>query len=143
MRRTGILEMKPTGNPWVPANPMGMGLGKISNPSWVRVFNGHRYFSRVQVWDGKTQRVCTRCHLYAGHADTYVKVKVARLLLRAPYVARTNHHTLVISCSGKGNLVHTQPVVIDHTKSPTARVSSAGSNHRTLVRTLVDDYHRG
>jgi hypothetical protein len=26
-------------------------------------FNGHRYFSRVRVWDGKTQRVCTRCHL--------------------------------------------------------------------------------
>jgi hypothetical protein len=27
------LEMKPAGNPWVPANPMGTGLGKISNPS--------------------------------------------------------------------------------------------------------------
>lgn len=30
--------MKPAGNPWVPANPMGTGLCKISNPSWVRVF---------------------------------------------------------------------------------------------------------
>jgi hypothetical protein len=26
------------GNPWVPANPMGTGLGKISTPSWVRFF---------------------------------------------------------------------------------------------------------
>jgi hypothetical protein len=33
-----ILEMKPAGNPWVPVNPMGTGLGKISNPSRVRVF---------------------------------------------------------------------------------------------------------
>jgi hypothetical protein len=32
------LETKPAGNPWGPANPMGMGLGKISNPSWVWVF---------------------------------------------------------------------------------------------------------
>jgi hypothetical protein len=38
MRRTRILVMKPAGNPWVPANPMGTGLGKISNPSWIRVF---------------------------------------------------------------------------------------------------------
>jgi hypothetical protein len=38
MRRTSILEMKPAGNPWVPANPMGTGLDKISNPSWVWVF---------------------------------------------------------------------------------------------------------
>jgi hypothetical protein len=53
-------------NPRVPANPMGTGLGKISNPSWVRVFNGCKYFSRVRVWDSKTRRVCTRCHLYAG-----------------------------------------------------------------------------
>jgi predicted DCC family thiol-disulfide oxidoreductase YuxK len=27
-------------------------------------FNEYRYFSRVRVWDGKTQRVCTCCHLY-------------------------------------------------------------------------------
>jgi hypothetical protein len=32
------IEMKPVGNSWVPANPMDTGLGKISNPSWVRVF---------------------------------------------------------------------------------------------------------
>jgi hypothetical protein len=38
MRITSILEMKHAGNPWVPANPMGTGLGKISNSSWVRVF---------------------------------------------------------------------------------------------------------
>jgi hypothetical protein len=38
MRRTIILEMKPAGNPWVPANLMGMGLSKISNPSLVQVF---------------------------------------------------------------------------------------------------------
>jgi hypothetical protein len=38
MRRTSILEIKPAGNPWVPANSMSTGLGKISNPSWVWVF---------------------------------------------------------------------------------------------------------
>jgi hypothetical protein len=38
MRRTSILEMKPAGNLCVLATPMGTGLGKISNPSWVRVF---------------------------------------------------------------------------------------------------------
>jgi hypothetical protein len=27
-------------------------------------FNGCKYFSRVRVWDSKTRRVCTRCHLY-------------------------------------------------------------------------------
>jgi hypothetical protein len=37
-KRISILEIKPAGNPWVPANPMGTGLGKISNLSWVRVF---------------------------------------------------------------------------------------------------------
>jgi hypothetical protein len=26
------------GNPWVPVNPMGTGLGKISNSSWVWIF---------------------------------------------------------------------------------------------------------
>jgi hypothetical protein len=43
---------------------------------WVRVwakfqtrhgygfFNGCKYFSWVRVWDSKTRRVCTRCHLY-------------------------------------------------------------------------------
>jgi hypothetical protein len=46
---------------------------------WIRVwaksqtrhgyvmFNGHILFSRVRVWDGKTHRVCTRCHLYSRH----------------------------------------------------------------------------
>jgi hypothetical protein len=29
---------KLAGNPWIPVNPMGTSLGKISNPSWVRVF---------------------------------------------------------------------------------------------------------
>jgi hypothetical protein len=38
IERISILEIKPAGNPWVPANPMGTGLGKISNPSRVRVF---------------------------------------------------------------------------------------------------------
>jgi hypothetical protein len=32
------LEMKPIGNPWVPANPMDIGLGKILNPLWVQIF---------------------------------------------------------------------------------------------------------
>jgi hypothetical protein len=38
IKRISMLEIKPAGNPWVPANPMGTGLGKISNTSWVRVF---------------------------------------------------------------------------------------------------------
>jgi hypothetical protein len=33
-----IGDKKPAGNLWVPANPMGMGLGKISNPSWYGFF---------------------------------------------------------------------------------------------------------
>jgi hypothetical protein len=52
MRRTSILEMKSTSNPWVPANPMGTGLDKILNPSWVRgtgflmdidIFHGYKF----------------------------------------------------------------------------------------------------
>jgi hypothetical protein len=32
MRRTIILEMKPAGNPWVPANPMGYRFGQNFKP---------------------------------------------------------------------------------------------------------------
>ena len=32
------LYSKPTDDPWVPANPMGLGLGKILNPSQVWAF---------------------------------------------------------------------------------------------------------
>lgn len=66
----------------------------------------------------------------AGPPDTRTPIREGegRQAATGCAVARTNHHTLVISCSGgKGNLVHTQPVVIDHTKSPTARVSSVAS----------------
>jgi hypothetical protein len=46
--------MKPAGNPWVPANPMGTGLGKISNPSWVRVFlMGIDIFHGYGFWTAK------------------------------------------------------------------------------------------
>ena len=33
-----IVKCRPTGEPWVPVNPMGLGLGKIPNPSQVWVF---------------------------------------------------------------------------------------------------------
>jgi hypothetical protein len=42
------LEIKPAGNPWVPANPMGTGLGKISNLGTgflmgVNIFHGYGF----------------------------------------------------------------------------------------------------
>ena len=30
-----IVKCRPTGDPWVPANPMGTGLGTKLNPWWV------------------------------------------------------------------------------------------------------------
>ena len=33
-----LFDLAPTGNPWVPVNPMGMGLGTKLNPSWVMGF---------------------------------------------------------------------------------------------------------
>ena len=38
MIKISILKCRPTGYPWVPINPMGMGLDKILNPSWVWIF---------------------------------------------------------------------------------------------------------
>jgi hypothetical protein len=51
-----MLEMKPTSNLWVPSNPMGTCLAKISNSSWVHIFNGYIFFSRVQSlgWQNPT-----------------------------------------------------------------------------------------
>jgi hypothetical protein len=33
-------------------------------------FNGQILFSWAWVWDGKTQRVCTRCHLLNGFVQS-------------------------------------------------------------------------
>jgi hypothetical protein len=87
----------------------------------------------------------------AGPPDTRTPIREGegRQAATGCAVARTNHRTLVISCSGKGNLVHTQPVVIDHTHQVTnspgiisCQLGSMCGNHRTLVGTLVVDYHK-
>jgi hypothetical protein len=41
-------------------------FGRNFKPVIGTGFNGYRYFSWVRVWDDKTQRVCTRCHLYSS-----------------------------------------------------------------------------
>jgi hypothetical protein len=65
---------------------------------WVRVwakfqtrhgygfFNGCKYFSRVRVWDSKTRRVCTRCHLYSPRCHPWQLVP-QRLPQASPKVA--------------------------------------------------------
>jgi hypothetical protein len=37
-KKTSIVRCRPTGDPWVPANPMGTGMDKILNVSWVWIF---------------------------------------------------------------------------------------------------------
>jgi hypothetical protein len=56
--------MKPAGNPWYPLTRWVWVWAKSQIRHGYGFFNGHRYFSRVRVWDDKPQRVCTRCHLY-------------------------------------------------------------------------------
>jgi hypothetical protein len=40
------LEIKPAGNPWVPANPMGTGLDKISNR------HGYVFLMGIDIFQG-------------------------------------------------------------------------------------------
>uniref|UniRef100_A0A0A9FY04 Uncharacterized protein n=1 Tax=Arundo donax TaxID=35708 RepID=A0A0A9FY04_ARUDO len=47
----GYMLLLGMGNPRVPVNRMGTGMGKALYPS------------RAWIWVGNTQRVCARCHL--------------------------------------------------------------------------------
>jgi hypothetical protein len=38
MVKISMAKCRPTGEPWVPVNPIGSGLGKILNPSRVWIF---------------------------------------------------------------------------------------------------------
>jgi hypothetical protein len=55
--------MKPVGNPWVPANPMG-GFGQNFKPIMGTGFSiGIDTFHGYGFGMEKNQQVCTHCHL--------------------------------------------------------------------------------
>ena len=91
---------------------------------WVRVwakfqtrhgygfFNGCKYFSRVRVWDSKTRRVCTRCHLYSRFSRS------RRLALTTKFLCQqTMTSTPVASLHAICNL-HAMSVVASHSPTP-------------------------
>ena len=52
MRKNYIVMCRPMGDPWVPANPMGLGLGKILNPSRVWVVTGMGFLMSSNIFHG-------------------------------------------------------------------------------------------
>jgi hypothetical protein len=81
MRRTSILRWNPRVTHGDPLTRWVRVWAKSQTRHGYGFFNGHRYFSRVWVWDGKTQRVCTHCHLYSRARSPE---KIARV---RPYTA--------------------------------------------------------